>query len=429
MQEKKTVHLCLAHMSDTRMEMKYINQAFEDRWVAPLGPNVDGFEEDLKQFIKANGQETADDAAFQDKEVVALASGTAAVHLGLIALGVGIGDEVLVQSFTFCASTNPICYLGATPIMIDSEPDTWNMDPVLLEAAIQDRIKKTGKKPKVIVTVYLYGMPAKIDEIMAIARKYDIPVLEDAAEAFGSEYKGQLVGTFGDYGVLSFNGNKMITTSGGGALICPDKEAKELMKWYSMQAREAYPYYQHETIGYNYRMSNICAGIGRGQMTVARDHIAHHRHIAEMYEEAFRDVEGITYHSEMKGLMASNYWLSAITLDEKLRVKHEDQAYRNAIKTAIGGAAGVVHQGGGIHTDCEPNINVEAMRLSLLAENIESRPLWKPMHKQPVYRNAPAYVNGVSEGVFKQGLCLPSGPMVSDDDIRRIVHIIKSNIL
>jgi dTDP-4-amino-4,6-dideoxygalactose transaminase len=264
---------------------------------------------------------------------------------------------------------------------------------------------------------------------MAIARKYDIPVLEDAAEAFGSEYKGQLVGTFGDYGVLSFNGNKMITTSGGGALICPDKEAKELMKWYSMQAREAYPYYQHETIGYNYRMSNICAGIGRGQMTVARDHIAHHRHIAEMYEEAFRDVEGITYHSEMKGLMASNYWLSAITLDEKLRVKHEDQAYRNAIKTAIGGAAGVVHQGGGIHTDCEPNINVEAMRLSLLAENIESRPLWKPMHKQPVYRNAPAYVNGVSEGVFKQGLCLPSGPMVSDDDIRCIVHIIKSNIL
>ena len=429
MQEKKTVHLCLAHMSDTRMEMKYINQAFDDRWVAPLGPNVDGFEEDLKQFIKANGQETADDAAFQDKEVVALASGTAAVHLGLIALGVGIGDEVLVQSFTFCASTNPICYLGATPIMIDSEPDTWNMDPVLLEAAIQDRIKKTGKKPKVIVTVYLYGMPAKIDEIMAIARKYDIPVLEDAAEAFGSEYKGQLVGTFGDYGVLSFNGNKMITTSGGGALICPDKEAKELMKWYSMQAREAYPYYQHETIGYNYRMSNICAGIGRGQMTVARGHIAHHRHIAEMYEEAFRDVEGITYHSEMKGLMASNYWLSAITLDEKLRVKHEDQAYRNAIKTAIGGAAGVVHQGGGIHTDCEPNINVEAMRLSLLAENIESRPLWKPMHKQPVYRNAPAYVNGVSEGVFKQGLCLPSGPMVSDDDIRRIVHIIKSNIL
>ena len=429
MQEKKTVHLCLAHMSDTRMEMKYINQAFDDRWVAPLGPNVDGFEEDLKQFIKANGQETADDAAFQDKEVVALASGTAAVHLGLIALGVGIGDEVLVQSFTFCASTNPICYLGATPIMIDSEPDTWNMDPVLLEAAIQDRIKKTGKKPKVIMTVYLYGMPAKIDEIMAIARKYDIPVLEDAAEAFGSEYKGQLVGTFGDYGVLSFNGNKIITTSGGGALICPDKEAKELMKWYSMQAREAYPYYQHETIGYNYRMSNICAGIGRGQMTVARDHIAHHRHIAEMYEEAFRDVEGITYHSEMKGLMASNYWLSAITLDEKLRVKHEDQAYRNAIKTAIGGAAGVVHQGGGIHTDCEPNINVEAMRLSLLAENIESRPLWKPMHKQPVYRNAPAYVNGVSEGVFKQGLCLPSGPMVSDDDIRRIVHIIKSNIL
>ncbi len=429
MQEKKTVHLCLAHMSDTRMEMKYINQAFEDRWVAPLGPNVDGFEEDLKQFIKANGQETADDAAFQDKEVVALASGTAAVHLGLIALGVGIGDEVLVQSFTFCASTNPICYLGATPIMIDSEPDTWNMDPVLLEAAIQDRIKKTGKKPKVIVTVYLYGMPAKIDEIMAIARKYDIPVLEDAAEAFGSEYKGQLVGTFGDYGVLSFNGNKMITTSGGGALICPDKEAKELMKWYSMQAREAYPYYQHETIGYNYRMSNICAGIGRGQMTVARDHIAHHRHIAEMYEEAFRDVEGITYHHEMRGLMASNYWLSVIVLDENLRVKGEELAYSKPVERAVGGAPGVVHKGGPLHTDCEPNTNVEALRLALQAEDIESRPLWKPMHKQPVYKDAPAYINGVSESIFKRGLCLPSGPMVTDDDIRRIIDTIKANII
>lgn len=425
MKEKQTIHLCLAHMSDTREEMKYINRAFDENWVAPLGPNVDGFEEDLKHFIAEHG----DDPSLKEKEVVSLASGTAAVHLGLIALGVGPGDEVLVQSFTFCASTNPICYLGATPIMIDSEPDTWNMDPALLEAAIQDRIAKTGKKPKAIVTVYLYGMPAKIDEIMAIARKYDIPVLEDAAEAFGSEYKGRMVGTFGDYGVLSFNGNKMITTSGGGALICPNKEAKERVKWYAMQAREAYSYYQHETIGYNYRMSNVCAGIGRGQMTVARDHIAHHRHIAAMYEEAFQDVKGITYHSEMKGLMASNYWLSTIVLSDELKVKNEELAYAKAIETAIGGAAGVVHRGGAIHTDCEPNVNVEALRINLLAEGIESRPLWKPMHKQPVYQGVPAYESGVSESVFRHGLCLPSGPMVTDDDVRRIIDTIKANIL
>ena len=429
MKEKKTIHLCLAHMSEMGEEMKYINRAFDERWVAPLGPNVDGFEDDLKKYLMDNGQWTIDNSGLQEKEVVALASGTAAVHLGLVALGVGPGDEVLAQSFTFCASMNPIRYLGATPVIIDSEPDTWNMDPALLEAAIQDRIEKTGKKPKAIVTVYLYGMPAKIDEIMAIACKYDIPVLEDAAEAFGSEYKGRFVGTFGDYGVLSFKGNKMITTSGGGALICPDKEAKERIKWYAMQAREAYPYYQHESIGYNYRMSNVCAGIGRGQMSVAREHIAHHRHVAEMYETAFRDVDGITYHKELEGLMASNYWLSTIVLSKDLRIKNEEQAYAKAIDTAIGGAAGVVHRGGGIHTDCEPNVNVEALRINLLAEGIESRPLWKPMHKQPVYQDAPAYVNGVSESIFKRGLCLPSGPMVSEDDIRRIITTIKSNVL
>ena len=423
MKEKKNIHLCLAHMSEKGDEMKYINRAFDEHWVAPLGPNVDGFEEDLKQFIAAG------DEQLLQKEVVALASGTAAVHLGLVALGVGPGDEVLAQSFTFCASMNPIRYLGAVPIIIDSEPDTWNMDPELLETAILDRMEKTGKKPKAIVTVYLYGMPAKIDEIMAIARKYDIPVLEDAAEAFGSEYKGRYVGTFGDYGVLSFNGNKMITTSGGGALICPDKESKERIKWFAMQAREAFPYYQHESIGYNYRMSNVCAGIGRGQMTVARDHMAHHRHVAEMYEAAFRDVKGITYHKELEGVMASNYWLSTITLSKDLRVKNEELAYAKPIETAIGGAAGVVHRGGGIHTDCEPNVNVEAMRINLMEEGIESRPLWKPMHKQPVYLDAPAYVNGVSESIFKCGLCLPSGPMVSDDDVRRIIDIILNNLL
>ena len=397
--------------------MKYINEAFEDNWVAPLGPNVDAFEDDLKEFVG------------QDKEIVTLSSGTAAVHLGLIALGVGPGDEVIAQSFTFCASMNPIRYLGATPVIIDSEPETWNMDPGLLETAIKDRMAKTGRKPKAIVVVYLYGMPAKIKEIMDIARRYDIPVLEDAAEAFGSRYKGQVVGTFGNYGVLSFNGNKMITTSGGGALVCPDEAAKERVKWYAMQAREAYPYYQHNSVGYNYRMSNVCAGIGRGQMTVLDDHIAHHRHIAQMYREAFADIQGISYHTELEGLMESNYWLSTIVLDDELRIKNEEYAYTEAVKRAVGGAPGVVHKGGPLHTDCEPNKNVEALRLALAAKGIESRPLWKPMHKQPVYRDALSYVNGVSESLFKHGLCLPSGPCVTDDDVEFIVKTIKKNVL
>ena len=356
-----------------------------------------------------------------------MASGTAAVHLSLLAVGVGAGDEVLVQSFTFCASTNPIKYVGATPVMIDSETDTWNMDPALLEQAILDRITKTGRKPKAIMTVYLYGMPAKIDEIMTIAQKYDIPVIEDAAEAFGSRYKGQLVGTFGEYGILSFNGNKMITTSGGGALVCPDMAAKQKVMWWATQAREAYPYYQHEAIGYNYRMSNICAGIGRGQMTVLEAHLAHHRHIADLYEAAFKDFPGITYHRELPG-MASNYWLSTILLDENLKVKGEEQAYASPVNGAVGGAAGVVHPGNSIHTDCEPNRNVEALRMALDQAGIESRPLWKPMHKQPVYQDAPAYVNGVSESLFRRGLCLPSGPMVSDDDVDRIIQVIKESV-
>ena len=397
------------------MEQKYIQEAFDTKWVVPLGPNVDGFEEDLKGYLSSS------------KEVVALASGTAAVHLSLLAAGVGADDEVLVQSFTFCASTNPIKYVGATPVMIDSEADTWNMDPALLEQAILDRIAKTGRKPKAIMTVYLYGMPAKIDEIMAVAQKYDIPVIEDAAEAFGSRYKGQLVGTFGQYGILSFNGNKMITTSGGGALICPDPAAKKKVMWWATQAREAYPYYQHEAIGYNYRMSNICAGIGRGQMTVLETHLAHHRHIAALYEAAFKDFPGITYHREMPG-MASNYWLSTILLDEDLKVKGEEQAYAMPVKGAVGGAAGVVHPGKSVHTDCEPNRNVEALRMVLDQAGIESRPLWKPMHKQPVYQDAPAYVNGVSESLFRRGLCLPSGPMVSDDDVDRIVRVIKESV-
>ena len=267
-----------------------------------------------------------------------------------------------------------------------------------------------------------------MDEIMAIANKYEIPVMEDAAEGFGSKYHNQVCGTFGKYGVLSFNGNKMITTSGGGALVCPSVEEKNMILWYSTQAREAYPYYHHEAIGYNYRMSNICAGIGRGQMTVVDEHIAHHRRIAKMYEEAFKDFDGITFHKELEG-MESNYWLNTIILNEKLRVKNEELAYAEPVKGAVGGAAGVVHGGGNIHTDCEPNRNVEAMRLNLDKAGIESRPLWKPMHKQPVYRNVPAYVNGVSESLFKRGLCLPSGPMVSDEDVERIIRTIKENVL
>lgn len=409
---QKRIYLCLAHMSGN--EMKYIQEAFDTNWVVPLGPNVNGFEADLKAF------------AGENKEVVALSAGTAAVHLALLACGVKSGDEVLVQTFTFCASSHPVTYLGATPVFVDSEPDTWNMDPQLLETAIKDRMEKTGRKPKAIVPVYLYGMPAKIDEIMAVAEKYDIPVIEDAAEGLGSRYDGRVCGTFGRYGVLSFNGNKMITTSGGGALICPDEAAKQKIMFYATQARESYPYYQHEEIGYNYRMSNICAGIGRGQMTVLNEHIAHHQHIAKLYKELLADVKGITLHENPSPRYDSNYWLNTILLDEDLKVKGEERAYAAAIQGAVGGAAGVTHAAKTLHTDCEPNRNVEAIRMALDEAGIESRPLWKPMHKQPVYRNNPCYVNGVSEALFKRGLCLPSGPCVTDEDVRYIVEQIKA---
>lgn len=409
---QKRIYLCLAHMSGN--EMKYIQEAFDTNWVVPLGPNVNGFEADLKAF------------AGENKEVVALSAGTAAVHLALLACGVKPGDEVLVQTFTFCASSHPVTYLGATPVFVDSEADTWNMDPQLLETAIKDRMEKTGRKPKAIVPVYLYGMPAKIDEILAVAEKYDIPVIEDAAEGLGSRYDGRVCGTFGRYGVLSFNGNKMITTSGGGALICPDEAAKQKIMFYATQARESYPYYQHEEIGYNYRMSNICAGIGRGQMTVLNEHIAHHQHIAKLYKELLADVKGITLHENPSPRYDSNYWLNTILLDEDLKVKGEERAYAAAIQGAVGGAAGVTHEAKTLHTDCEPNRNVEAMRMALDEAGIESRPLWKPMHKQPVYRNNPCYVNGVSEALFKRGLCLPSGPCVTDEDVRYIVEQMKA---
>lgn len=412
---EKRIYLCLAHMSGK--EQQFIQEAFDTNWVVPLGPNVNGFEEDLKRFVG------------QGKEVVALSSGTAAIHLALIACGVQAGDEVICQSFTFCASANPVTYVGATPVLVDSEPDSWNIAPDLLEKAIIDRKAQTGKYPKAIIPVALYGMPYNIEAIMAIADKYGIPVIEDAAEGMGSRWKGQVLGTFGEYGVLSFNGNKMITTSGGGALICKNQAAKDKIMWYATQAREAFPYYQHEAIGYNYRLSNICAGIGRGQMTVLDEHIAHHKHIAQLYRAAFASIEGITFHDAPSADYEPNYWLCTILLDENLRVKNEEKAYTQAVQGAVGGAAGVVHSGGTIHTDCEPNRNVEAMRICLDQAGIESRPLWKPMHKQPVFKNAPAYVNGISEAIFKRGLCLPSGPMVTDDDVVYIIENIKNAIL
>jgi len=430
-EERKTIYLCLAHMSEAGMEQKYVKDAFDTNWVVPLGPNVNAFEGDLEAFVG------------QEKKVVALSAGTAAVHLSLLACGVGPGDEVLVQSFTFCASSHPITYLGAKPVFIDSEEGSWNMDPELLEKAIKDRISKTGKTPKAIVPVALYGMPYDCDKIMSIGAKYDIPVVEDAAEGFGSKWKGQVLGTFGEFGVLSFNGNKMITTSGGGALICADMESKNTIMWYATQARDAYPYYQHSDIGYNYRMSNICAGIGRGQMTVAQQHIDHHKHVQALYEELLNNVKGLEVHRAPSDDYDSNFWLCTITIDPELKIKGQENAYKEVIKTAVGGAAGVIQAVDSPTTDCQPNDNVEALRVFMQVAKIEARPLWKPMHRQPVYCNdavetAPgiwegprmtAYVNGVSESLFKVGMCLPAGPYVTDDDVRYIVECIKNAII
>lgn len=446
----KRIYLCLARMSDAGLEQKYIQEAFDTNWVVPLGPNVNGFEKDLEAFVNEIAGQARNSASL-DKRVVALSAGTAAVHLALLDCGVGPGDEVIVQSFTFCASSHPITYLGATPIFVDSEKDSWNIDPELMEAAIKDRIVKTGKKPKAIVPVALYGMPYDIDRIMEIANKYDIPVIEDAAEGFGSRWKGQVLGTFGQYGILSFNGNKMITTSGGGALVCPDEASWKRIMWYATQAREAYPYYQHEAIGYNYRMSNICAGIGRGQMTIVNDHIAHHKHVFELYKELLKDVKGIEVHGNPDDRYDSNFWLNTITIAPEVRIKGQENAYKTVVQGAVGGAAGVVHATDNAHTDCEPNANVEALRVIFDQAGIEARPLWKPMHCQPVYKRAEvkseklkmeggeiirqtsgssvAYINGVSESLFKVGMCLPSGPYVTDDDVRYIVKTILDSIL
>lgn len=371
------IYLSLAHMSEQGYEQKYVKEAFDTNWVVPLGPNVTAFEELLKSYLGG------------EKEVVALSAGTAAIHLGLVLLGVKPGDEVICQSFTFCASANPITYLGATPVFVDSESDTWNISPVLLEKAIVDRIAKTGKKPKVIIAVHLYGMPAKMDEIVAVAGKYQIPILEDAAEALGARYKGACCGTFGEVAALSFNGNKMITTSGGGALICSTDVAKKEAVFYATQARESYPYYQHEKIGYNYRMSNVCAGIGRGQMEVLEDHVAHHKHVHQLYQKAFEPIDGVSVQDNPDEDFDSNFWLSTILIDEN--------------KTGV---------------------NYETLRVALDKKNIETRPLWKPLHLQPIFFSAPAYVDGTSERLFHQGLCLPSGPCVSDEEVQYVVDSI-----
>ena len=371
---RNRIYLCLAKMSETGAEQRYIQEAFETNWVAPLGPNVDAFEKELEKYIGGH-------------HVAAVSSCTAAIHLALLHLGVGKDDEVICQSFSFCASSNPVVYCGAKPVFVDSDKDTWNMSPELLEEAIKSRIADTGKKPKAIIVVDLYGMPAKWDEITIISKKYGIPVIEDAANALGSYYKGKPCGTFGDIATLSFNGNKIITTSGGGAIVCKDEETRKRTIFLATQAKEPFLHYEHEIIGYNYRMSNICAGIGRGQMTVLEDHINHHKHIHELYHNLLKNVDGIKVKDNPNSDYDSNFWLTTITFNKE--------------------------------------VDVEALCKYLDKECIEARPLWKPMHRQPVFKDAPAYVNGISDSLFKRGLCLPSGPMVTDDDVKYIVEAIK----
>lgn len=374
---KPKIWLSLAHMGGK--EQQFIQEAFDTNWVVPMGPNVDGFEMDLMEYLGSS------------KFVVALSAGTAAIHLALIQLGVGPGDEVICQSFTFSASANPIRYLGAIPVFVDSDKDNWNISPSLLEVAIKDRILKTGRKPKVIIPVHLYGMPARMDEITEIANKYEIPVLEDAAEALGSKYKGKYCGTFGQFACLSFNGNKMITTSGGGALVCSTPEEVAKTKFYATQARDNAPHYQHSQIGYNYRMSNICAGIGRGQMYVLNKHITRRKEINNQYKELLKDVPGISFLENPTIDFDSNHWLTCILIDSS-----------------------------------KAGFSRENLRLKMDSENIETRPLWKPMHLQPVFKGYPCYKNGTSETLFEQGLCLPSSPVIIKEDIERISEVIRT---
>ena len=372
---KQKIWLSSPHMGGT--EMKYVQEAYDTNWVAPLGPNVNGFEIDLEEYVKS------------DAEIACVSSGTAAIHLALILANVQLNDEVICQTFTFSASANPIAYQGANPVFVDSENDTWNMCPIALEEAIKDKISK-GKKPKAIIVVHLYGMPAKIDEISNIAKKYQIALIEDAAEALGSTFKGQKCGTFGDYGILSFNGNKIITTSGGGAIVCKNEKDKQKAIFLSTQARDDAPHYQHSEIGYNYRMSNIIAGIGRGQMEVLDAHIGLRRDMNLFYKNIFKNVEGITVFEEPNNDYYSNHWLSCILIDSGITgfTSHE-------------------------------------LRLQLEKDNIESRPLWKPMHLQPVFKECDYYGGNVSETLFNKGLCLPSGSNLAKEDRIRIEEVIR----
>lgn len=412
---KRRLLLCMPHMGGE--EMRFIEEAMAGNWAVPLGPHVDAFERELESFLGGG------------KRVVALSSGTAALHLALIACGVGPGDEVVCQSMTFCASCNPVRYLGAEPVFVDSEADTWNMDPQLLDRAIGLRVAATGRKPKAIVMVHLYGMPAKVREIREVSRRHGIPLIEDAAEALGSRYGGESAGTMGDFGVLSFNGNKMITTSGGGALVVADEEMRRRIMFYATQAREGYPYYQHEEIGYNYRLSNISACIGLGQMRVVGEHLARHRRVHQIYGELLAGEPRVRLHGNPGPEWDANFWLSTVVLAPDARVKGREEAYSRSVSGAIGGAAGVTRAASTPHTDCEPDADIEALRLRLAAEGIESRPLWKPMHRQPVYSGAPALVSGVSERLFARGLCLPSGPDITEADQERIVAAIRASLL
>ena len=373
---KSKIWLSSPHMGGG--EMKYVQEAFDQNWVAPLGKNVDEFENAIQEFIE------------EDKFVAALSSGTAALHLALIQLGVGYGDEVICQSFTFSASANPIKYLGANPVFVDSDPVNWNMSPFFLEEAIKDRISK-NKKPKAVIVVHLYGMPALMDEITAICSKYEIPLIEDSAEALGSTYKNKKCGTFGDFAILSFNGNKIITTSGGGALVGPTKETKEKTIFLSTQARDNAPHYQHSEIGYNYRLSNICAGIGRGQMEVLSDRIQQRRAVNDFYKDVFSNIDAVNLFSEASSDFFSNHWLSSITIDKKVTTR----------------------------------TNQELMA-AFAEENIETRPLWKPMHLQPVFNDCQYYGETVSEELFTAGLCLPSGSNITNDDKNRIYEVISN---
>lgn len=375
---KERILLSLAHMGGS--EREWVEEAFRGNWIVPLGPNVNEFEHRLEKYFNGN------------VNVVALSAGTAALHLGLVMLGVEAGDEVICQSFTFSASANPIRYQGANPVFVDSEAETWNMSPEALEKAIINRHKKTGKYPKAIIPVYLYGMPAKMDEIIAIANKYNIPILEDAAEALGSEYKGQKCGTIGEFGALSFNGNKVITTSGGGALICHNSQDADRVKFYATQARENRPYYYHEVIGYNYRLSNVCAGIGCGQMDVLEAHVARRREIHDLYMAGLKDIDGIKVFDNPSSDFNSNFWLTTILFDNPIS-KTPDE-----------------------------------VRIEMEKENIETRLLWRPMHMQPIYADAPYYGGDVCERLFEKGLCLPSGSSLTDDDIYRVIDALKNAI-